>query len=76
MDTGIIETLVQPPWRPVVADLSSGARSGNATTEARNRQHENRTRPSWGEPPAAARLDSADERDETAQARDLVAGRP
>jgi diguanylate cyclase (GGDEF)-like protein len=40
MDTGIFETLVQPPWRPTVADLSSSDRPERSTNGARSRQHE------------------------------------
>lgn len=39
MGAGIFETLVQPPWRPVVASLSSGDRP-ESTNGASNRRHE------------------------------------
>jgi diguanylate cyclase (GGDEF)-like protein len=41
MAPGIIETRVQPPWRPVVADLPSGDRPAKSTNGSGNRQHVN-----------------------------------
>jgi diguanylate cyclase (GGDEF)-like protein len=44
---GIFETLGQPPWRPVVAQLQSGDRPEKSTNGTFIRQHENSVPASW-----------------------------
>ena len=65
MGAGIVETLVQPPWRPIVADLSSGDFPEQSTNGTSNRQHEN------GVPAPGVPCDASD-RDRAASDRDLA----